>query len=70
MEDDDDNDIYASGLLFAPKDVDSVEYKSKDNLHGIGYSGINPKTALLSQRDWLGLDPAGQSAVGIRGQVN
>ncbi|KAK3744758.1 hypothetical protein QZH41_013309 [Actinostola sp. cb2023] len=64
---DDEDDIYAVGLLFAPKDVQSIEFTSKDNLHGIGYSGINPKTALSSQRDWLGMDP-GTDTIGIRGQ--
>jgi G patch domain-containing protein 1 len=64
----DEEDIYAVGLLFAPKDVESIDFSSKDNLHGIGYSGINPKTALLNQRDWLSMDP-GTSKIGIKGQV-
>lgn len=67
-KEEDEDDIYAAGLMFAPKDVKSIEYASKDNLHGIGYSGINPKTVLQNQRDWLGLQPT-PSIAGIRGQV-
>lgn len=33
-------DIYAVGLLFAPKNTGTIKFTPKDNLHGIGYKGM------------------------------
>ncbi len=33
------------GLTFAPKDVNPIDFQGKDDVHGLGYSGINPRTA-------------------------
>ena len=67
-----DDDVFAVGLLFAPKDVEVVTFTPKDDLHGIGYKGIDPTTALSTQQDWLGMDPVrGRTGkMGIRGQVS
>ena len=66
-----EEDIYAVGMLFAPKDVEVVTFTPKDDLHGIGYRGIDPTTALSAHEDWPGLDPIkGRSGkMGIRGKV-
>ncbi|XP_032236902.2 G patch domain-containing protein 1 [Nematostella vectensis] len=70
-DDAEEEDIYAIGLMFAPKDVESVSYASKDNMHGIGYSGLNPRAALMSKQDLLGAGPSQPSrgVYGIRGQA-
>ncbi len=44
----DSDDEFAAGLTFAPKDVNPVDFLGKDDVHGLGYSGINPRTAFGS----------------------
>ncbi|XP_064599154.1 G patch domain-containing protein 1-like [Liolophura sinensis] len=39
---------YVKNLTFAPKDTTPIDFTPKDNYHGIGYSGLNPKAALQS----------------------
>ncbi|XP_006822594.1 G patch domain-containing protein 1-like [Saccoglossus kowalevskii] len=48
---DEDEDEYAVGHYFAPKDAETFLFKPKDDVHGIGYQGINPNTALLGTRE-------------------
>ena len=42
----DSGDEFAAGLTFAPKDVAPLDFQGKDDVHGLGYSGINPRAAL------------------------
>lgn len=44
----DEDDPYAVGFTFAPKDVEILPYTPKNNLHGIGYSGLNKNPILSS----------------------
>ncbi len=37
MEEDNDTDEFTANMLFAPRDVQTVEYEVKDNFYGIGY---------------------------------
>ena len=61
-----EEDIFAVGLLFAPKDIDAFTFTPKDNKHGLGYKGLDPSTALIHRDDWLGIDPV-SSRVGKKG---
>ena len=61
-----EEDIFAVGLLFAPKDIDAFTFTPKDNKHGLGYKGLDPSTALIGRDDWLGIDPV-SSRVGKKG---
>ena len=61
-----EEDIFAVGLLFAPKDTDAFTFTPKDNKHGLGYKGLDPSTALIGRDDWLGIDPV-SSRVGKKG---
>ena len=69
---DEEEDIFAVGLLFAPKDVEVFTFTPKDDKHGLGYKGLDPSTALFGQDNWLGVDPistrVGQK--GISGEVH
>ncbi|XP_013380300.1 G patch domain-containing protein 1 [Lingula anatina] len=73
--DDSDYDEYAAGLTFAPKDVTPISFEAKDNQHGLGYSGLNPKAALHSGHiNLFEPSPIGGSTVsgskrGIRGKA-
>ncbi|XP_066289744.1 G patch domain-containing protein 1-like [Branchiostoma lanceolatum] len=42
LEEEDEDDPFAQGLEFAPKDVLPMSYQPKDNMHGIGYRGLVP----------------------------
>lgn len=66
-----EEDIFAIGLLFAPKDVDTFTFMPKDDKHGLGYKGLDPSTALFVREDWLGVDPVSSKIgkKGIRGKV-
>ncbi|XP_022801453.1 G patch domain-containing protein 1-like [Stylophora pistillata] len=55
-DEDEEEDIFAVGLLFAPKDVDVFTFTPKDDKHGLGYKGLDPSTALFHQENWLGMD--------------
>lgn len=70
--DDEVEDIFAVGLLFAPKDVDVFTFAPKDDKHGLGYKGLDPSTALLCQDNWLGVDPVStrMGRKGISGEVH
>ena len=62
-EGDAEYDIYAEGLLFAPKDTVQVRFAPKDNLHGIGYKGmLLPETTHASK-------PGFSGNLKIKGQV-
>ncbi|XP_071959371.1 G patch domain-containing protein 1-like isoform X2 [Antedon mediterranea] len=48
-------DEYAQGHYFAPKDVESFKFRTKDNQHGIGYKGIDSRTAMFGGHEHLNL---------------
>ncbi|XP_070575548.1 G patch domain-containing protein 1-like [Ptychodera flava] len=67
-----DEDVFAVGHYFAPKDAEIFLFKPKDDTHGIGYRGIDPRTAILrgSTREELFFDPTGKvSRKGISGKA-
>ena len=39
----------AEGFLFAPRDTAPWQFEGKDDLHGIGYSGMQEQAVLASQ---------------------
>ncbi|KAM6980551.1 G patch domain-containing protein 1 [Aplochiton taeniatus] len=45
-EEDDDEDFAPENVTFAPKDVTPIDFTPKVDLHGLGYSGLNPLQAL------------------------
>ena len=63
-------DMYSFQKLLAPKDVIQISFERKDNFHGIGYSGLDPTTAIfggLNER--TSFKPTGKEKKGIKGQV-
>ncbi|XP_066510222.1 G patch domain-containing protein 1-like [Hoplias malabaricus] len=42
----DDEEFAPENVTFAPKDVIPVDFNPKDDLHGLGYRGLNPLQAL------------------------
>ena len=64
-------DIFAVGLLFAPKDTEIFTFTPKDDKHGLGYKGLDPSTALFGREDFLSMDPVsrGTGKKGILGEV-
>lgn len=71
---DEEFDQYALAFTFAPQDILTIPYLSKDNTHGIGYSGIGETDFLGSK--FSSEDPNTTRAVlksgkkiAIRGQV-
>ncbi|KAI0236303.1 G patch domain-containing protein 1 [Lamellibrachia satsuma] len=63
-----DEDEYAEGITFAPKDVNPISFTPKDNLHGIGYHGIDPKTALSGSSGHVSLfEPSAVTSSGKKG---
>ena len=63
-EGDNEHDIYAEGLLFAPKDTKTVKFIPKSNVHGIGYQGmLAPKPLEISK-------PGFSGNLKIKGQVS
>ncbi|MBN3316574.1 GPTC1 protein, partial [Atractosteus spatula] len=42
-----EDDYAPENVTFAPKDVTPIDFTSKDDLHGLGYRGLNPQQALL-----------------------
>lgn len=59
-----------TGLL-APKDVQPYQFSRKDNIHGIGYSGIDPAMAMFGgiNREEKPFRPTGVEKKGIKGQA-
>nr|XP_014348561.1 PREDICTED: G patch domain-containing protein 1 isoform X1 [Latimeria chalumnae] len=43
----DEDDFQPENVTFAPKDVVPIDFTPKENVHGLGYSGLNPQRALL-----------------------
>lgn len=58
-------------VTFAPKDVNPVKIGAKDNVHGIGYRGLDPRKALPATHVSLFPAPAitKTGKKGIRGTV-
>ena len=50
------------GFLFAPRDVRVRQFEGKDNLHGIGYRG-------MEERGILGGKETSRALYGMRGEV-
>ncbi|ESO90331.1 hypothetical protein LOTGIDRAFT_218024, partial [Lottia gigantea] len=62
-----DNEEYLKNITFAPKDMNPVSFVAKDNIHGIGYRGLNPSAALPSAHINLFEAPPIKSKPGKRG---
>ena len=68
----DASDIDLQNVTFAPKDVTPISLTAKDNVHGLGYSGLDPRSALPATHVNLFERAAvrsSKSGKGIRGQV-
>lgn len=52
----------ARGFMFAPKDIAPWQYEGKDDLHGIGYSGMQEQSV-------LGAAKATRALYGMSGEV-
>ncbi|XP_076469895.1 G patch domain-containing protein 1-like [Babylonia areolata] len=66
------SDLDLQNVTFAPKDVTPVSLTSKDNVHGLGYRGLDPRSALPATHISLFDSPAvrsSKSRKGIRGQA-
>ncbi|KAM8945992.1 G patch domain-containing protein 1 [Pelodytes ibericus] len=51
-ESEDESDEYLpENVTFAPKDVTPVDFTVKDNVHGLGYRGLDPRQALFGAVD-------------------
>ena len=70
-EDDIDDETFLSDLTYAPKDTTAIYLSVKDNTHGLGYRGLNPRSALPSAHLNLFEPPAIKKSgrKGIKGQV-
>lgn len=44
--DDDDDEDLPEDVTFAPKDVTPISFTPKDNVHGIGYTALDPHVTL------------------------
>lgn len=67
----DEDDDYPKSVTFAPKDVCPINFEAKQDLHGIGYRGIDPRLALgnFNLIESTGVTSA-TGKRGIRGQVS
>jgi len=65
----DSPDELLEDVTFAPKDICPVSFEAKNNYHGIGYRGLDPKSALghTDLAESAGVTTSGRR--GIRGQV-
>lgn len=69
-------DMSSLKKLLAPKDVVAISFERKDNFHGIGYSGLDPYSAMYgnasksNQQPQTSFKPTGREKKGIRGQVS
>lgn len=52
----------AEGFRFAPRDITPWQFEGKDDLHGIGYSGMEERAVLRA-------DKATKSLYGMSGEV-
>ncbi|KAM3920621.1 G patch domain-containing protein 1 isoform 2-T2 [Leptodactylus fuscus] len=48
---DEEDDYVPENVTFAPKDVTPIDFTVKDNVHGLGYRGLNPHQALFGSLD-------------------
>ncbi|XP_040266058.1 G patch domain-containing protein 1 isoform X2 [Bufo bufo] len=48
---DEEDDYVPENITFAPKDVTPIDFTVKDNVHGLGYRGLNPHQALFGSFD-------------------
>ena len=63
-------DMNSFQKLLAPKDVVQISFERKDNFHGIGYSGLDPTTAIFGgPNERTSFKPTGREKRGIKGQV-
>ena len=63
-------DMNSFQKLLAPKDVVQVSFERKDNFHGIGYSGLDPTSAIFGGlNETTSFKPTGREKKGIKGQV-
>ena len=53
----------AKGFMFAPKDTAPWQFEGKDDLHGIGYSGMQEQSVLGSAK-------ATKALYGMSGEVS
>ncbi|XP_067651319.1 G patch domain-containing protein 1-like [Haliotis asinina] len=69
LEESDDEAL--QNVTFAPRDRNPVSLKAKDNVHGLGYSGLNPQNALPSGHINLFNPPPvkGKGCRGIQGHA-
>jgi hypothetical protein len=67
----DSSDEFPDNVTFAPRDVNPIKIGAKDNVHGIGYSGLDPRKALHGKHVNLFPAPAitKTGKRGIRGTV-
>ncbi|NXF08101.1 GPTC1 protein, partial [Smithornis capensis] len=58
---DEEDEYQPENVTFAPKDVMPVDLTPKENVHGLGYKGLDPSQALFgaSGREHLNLFPGG-----------
>ena len=72
FQDDLDDSAVLKDVTFAPRDITPIHLLAKNNTHGLGYSGLNPKSALPSTHISLFEPPAITKTrrKGIRGQVD
>lgn len=58
---DEEDEYQPENVTFAPKDVMPVDLTPKENVHGLGYQGLDPSQALFgaSGREHLNLFTAG-----------
>uniref|UniRef100_A0A8C5MJU8 G-patch domain containing 1 n=1 Tax=Leptobrachium leishanense TaxID=445787 RepID=A0A8C5MJU8_9ANUR len=50
-ENEEEDEYLPENVTFAPKDVTPVDFTIKDNVHGLGYRGLDPRQALFSSVD-------------------
>jgi len=60
---------FREDVTFAPKDVCPVSFEPKNNNHGIGYRGLDPREALGHTGLMESAGVTATSCRGIRGQV-
>ncbi|XP_041376187.1 G patch domain-containing protein 1-like [Gigantopelta aegis] len=69
--DEESDDDFICDVTFAPKDTTPISFEAKDNVHGLGYHGLDPTAALPSSHVNLFGPPPVRSGgrKGIRGQA-